>query len=76
MSTQSAHPWSHLKPHLQRLDKDALVLLLRDLYALNADNKVFLSTRFLATSFGVVDRQLPPADPSLERRQLVECIAS
>ena len=40
--------WSHLKPYLQRLDKEALVALLRDLYALNADNKVFLATRFLA----------------------------
>lgn len=42
--------WSHLKPHLERLDKDALVALLRDLYALHADNKVFLSTRFLAAA--------------------------
>jgi len=50
MPTQPAHSWSHLKPHLQRLDHAALVALLRDLYALNADNKVFLSTRFLATS--------------------------
>jgi hypothetical protein len=46
MPTQSSS-WSQLKPHLQRLDKDALLLLLRDLYALNADNKVFLATRFL-----------------------------
>ncbi len=29
---------------------EALLLLLRDLYALNADNKVFLSSRFLAAS--------------------------
>jgi|GEM_PF-1715929 len=50
MSTRYFHSWSRLKPHLDRLDKDALVGLLRDLYALNADNKVFLSTRFLAAS--------------------------
>lgn len=43
-------PFTHLKPHLQRLTKDELVQLLRDLYRLNADNKVFLSTRFLATT--------------------------
>ncbi len=41
--------WSHLKPHLQRLEKQDLLLLLRDLYVLNADNKVFLSTRLLAS---------------------------
>ena len=47
MPTQS---WSRLKPQLQRLEKDELVQLLRDLYALNADNKVFLTTRFLAAT--------------------------
>ena len=40
--------WSQLKPHLQRLEKQDLLLILRDLYALNADNQVFLSTRLLA----------------------------
>jgi hypothetical protein len=50
MPTQPSPSWSHLKPHLQHLDKEALLALLRDLYALNADNKVFLSTRFLAVS--------------------------
>lgn len=50
MPTQPSHAWSRLKPHLQRLEKDALLILLRDLYALNADNKVFLATRFLAAS--------------------------
>ncbi|MBP7964375.1 MAG: hypothetical protein KBG20_13450 [Caldilineaceae bacterium] len=47
MPTQS---WSHLKPHLQRLEKEKLVQILGDLYKLNADNKVFLATRFLATT--------------------------
>lgn len=50
MPTQPSPAWSRLKSHLQRLDKDALLALLRDLYALNADNKVFLATRFLAAS--------------------------
>lgn len=50
MPTQPAPSWSKLKPHLSALDKDALLALLRDLYALNADNKVFLTTRFLATT--------------------------
>jgi hypothetical protein len=36
--------WSHLKPHFQHLDKDALVGLLRDLYALT-DDKLFLAAR-------------------------------
>lgn len=39
--------WSHLKPHLQRLEKGELLALLRELYGLNADNKVFLATRFM-----------------------------
>ena len=51
MSTRtSPSSFSHLKPHLQRMEKEELLLLLRDLYALNADNKVFLSTRVLAAT--------------------------
>lgn len=42
--------WSRLKPHLQRLDKDALLALRRELHAQNADNKVFLSARFLTAT--------------------------
>lgn len=42
--------WSHLKPHLQRLEKADLLGLLRELYGLNADNKVFLATRLLAAT--------------------------
>ncbi len=37
--------WSHLKPYLQRLEKGELLALLRELYALNADNVVCLATR-------------------------------
>ncbi|MFZ1238844.1 MAG: DUF6155 family protein [Anaerolineae bacterium] len=48
--TQSRQSWSHLKTHLSRLDKDDFLLLLHDLYALNADNKVFLATRFFAAT--------------------------
>lgn len=50
MPTQPSQSWSHLKTHLQRLDKEALLLLLRDLYALNADSKVFLSGHFLVAT--------------------------
>ncbi|MBM4459705.1 MAG: hypothetical protein FJ011_18410 [Chloroflexi bacterium] len=50
MPTQPSPAWSHLKPHLQRLDHAALLALLRDLDALIADNKVFPSTRFLAAA--------------------------
>jgi hypothetical protein len=42
--------WSHLKPHLQRLEKEELLRLLHDLCALNVDNKVFLNSRFLAAT--------------------------
>jgi hypothetical protein len=50
MPTQPAPSWSKLKSRLSALDKGALLALLRDLYALNADNKVFLTTRFLAAT--------------------------
>ncbi len=43
MPTHPAPSWCRLKPHLDRLDTAALVGLLRDLYALNADNKVLVS---------------------------------
>ena len=46
----STPTWSHLKPHLQQLSKEQLVALLRELYALNADNKAFLATRFIPTA--------------------------
>lgn len=48
--------WSHLKPHLLRLEKGELLALLRDLYGLNADNKAFLATRLLpATSDAIAE---------------------
>jgi hypothetical protein len=46
MPTQPSHAWSSLKPHLKELDKDALILLLRDLHALNVENRLFLAARF------------------------------
>lgn len=42
--------WTQLKPYLQRLDKEQLLALLRELYGLNADNKVFLTTRLIPTA--------------------------
>jgi hypothetical protein len=45
--------WSHVKPHLQRLEKGELLALLRELYGLNADNKAFLATRLLPTDWEV-----------------------
>ncbi len=48
--------WSHLKPHLLRLEKGELLALLRELYGLNADNKAFLATRLLpATSDAIAE---------------------
>ena len=48
MPTQQTHTWSQLKTRLKDLEKDKLLLLLHDLYDLNADNRLYLSTRFLA----------------------------
>lgn len=50
MSIQPSYSWSRVQPHLDRLDKAALVGLLRDLHALNADNRTFLAARYLATT--------------------------
>lgn len=51
--------WPHLKPHLDRLDHAALMDLLGDLHALNADNRTFLAARFLATTPEGAGRTLP-----------------
>lgn len=50
MPTQSSSSWSRLQPHLDHLNKAALVGLVRDLHELNADNRTFLAARFLATT--------------------------
>ncbi len=48
MPTQPSPTWPRLQPHLDRLDKAALVGLVRDLHELNADNRTFLAARYLA----------------------------
>jgi hypothetical protein len=42
--------WSQIKSQISLLEKEDLLTLLRDLYQLNADNKVWLATRFAAVS--------------------------
>jgi len=47
MSTESkASTWTTIKRALTELDQATLIELVRDLYQLSNDNKVFLSTRF------------------------------
>ncbi|MFN8486623.1 MAG: DUF6155 family protein [Caldilineaceae bacterium] len=47
MPTEAKPPtWTTIKRALADLDQAALIELVRDLYQLNNDNKVFLSTRF------------------------------
>lgn len=48
MPTQPTYTWTHVKAQLKDLQKDDFLLLLHDLYALNADNRLFLTTRLLA----------------------------
>ncbi len=50
MPTQPTHAWSQVKIHIINLENEELILLVRGLHALNADNKVFLATRLLATT--------------------------
>ena len=50
MPIQPSQSWSPLKTQLQYLDQGQLPLFRRDLYALNADNKGFLASRFLAAT--------------------------
>jgi hypothetical protein len=42
--------WSQIKSQIGSLEKEELLNLIRDLYQLNADNKVMLATRFSAVS--------------------------
>jgi hypothetical protein len=45
MSNQKSSGWSQIKANLALLEKDELLDLIRDLYRLNTDNKVFLTSR-------------------------------
>ncbi|MFZ1597720.1 MAG: hypothetical protein WAW26_17880 [Anaerolineae bacterium] len=48
MPTQPTYTWTHVNARLRNLEKDDFLRLLHDLYALNADNRLFLTTRLLA----------------------------
>lgn len=48
MPKQPTYTWTHVKAQLRNLEKDDFLRLLHDLYALNADNRLFLTTRLLA----------------------------
>ncbi len=50
MPTQPTYTWTHVKAQLKDLQKDDFLLLLHDLYALNADNRLSLTTRVLAAT--------------------------
>ena len=45
MPTQPTHTWSQIKTHLKQMEKEDLILLLHDLHALNAENKLYLAAR-------------------------------
>ncbi|MCB0111766.1 MAG: hypothetical protein KDE53_37840 [Caldilineaceae bacterium] len=45
MSKSKTPGWTDIRSELSQLPKDGLMALLRELYRLNADNKVFLATR-------------------------------
>lgn len=47
MPKQSTYTWTHVNARLRNLEKGDFLLLLHDLYALNADNRLFLTTRLL-----------------------------
>ncbi|WP_423225855.1 hypothetical protein [Candidatus Amarolinea aalborgensis] len=47
MPTKLTYTWTHVKARLKDLQPDDFLLLLHDLYALNADNRLFLTTRLL-----------------------------
>lgn len=48
MPKQPTYTWTHVNARLRNLEKDDFLRLLHDLYALNADNRLFLTTRLLA----------------------------
>jgi len=47
MPTQPTYTWTHVKARLKDLQPDDFLLLLHDLHALKADNRLFLTTRVL-----------------------------
>lgn len=59
--------WQKIKDRLKHLDQQTLLLLVRDLYALNNENKLFLATRYglgdndnLSKYKAIIDRWLYP----------------
>jgi hypothetical protein len=50
MPTQPTSTWSQIKIHLKQMEKDDLILLLHDLHALNAENKLYLAAHVQAAS--------------------------
>lgn len=47
MPTRLPYTWTHVKARLKDLQPADFLLLLHDLYALNADNRLFLTTHLL-----------------------------
>jgi hypothetical protein len=57
MGGEKTPTWSHVKGKLAALDKDDLLKLIRDLYRLNADNKIYLLTNLeMRVSSALVER--------------------
>lgn len=54
------HSWTHLKPHLQRLTQGELIQLLRDLYGLNADTKLFPTSHHQCGDGRTLSGNYPP----------------
>ena len=48
MKTKKRKPWGSLKKELSRLETSDLLIVLRDLHALSAENKRFLEARLTA----------------------------
>jgi len=59
MPTRLPYTWTHVKARLKDLQPADFLLLLHDLYALNADNRLFLTTR------------LPSATPAAPYRKAI-----
>lgn len=64
MSSQKPPSWSEIKTGLKRLDEKEMVQIIRDLFHLSRENKVFLASRF---GIGNQDSLLEPYKRTIRR---------
>jgi hypothetical protein len=65
MSTPKLPPWSEIKAGLRHIDEQGLVSMIRDLYQLSKENKIFLASRM---GIGEPEAMLEPYRRDIRRQ--------